>query len=106
MRWTVPSAKDPNIIDRGDSQTGSIREEGSLAHRQSLQAEELGDRVGARQSQSRGWGIDGESIEAFGEGLEERLARLHEELRTDKYVPDRCGSSASQRRANQESGAY
>ena len=32
-------------------------------------------------------GIDGESIEAFGEGLEERLARLHEELRTDKYVP-------------------
>src|SRR6516164_729449 len=32
-------------------------------------------------------GIDGESIEAFGEELEERLARLHEELRTDKYVP-------------------
>jgi retron-type reverse transcriptase len=32
-------------------------------------------------------GIDGESIEAFGEGLEERLARLHEELRTDSYAP-------------------
>jgi hypothetical protein len=32
-------------------------------------------------------GIDGESIEAFGEGLEERLARLHEELCTDKYIP-------------------
>src|SRR5436190_10447970 len=32
-------------------------------------------------------GIDGESIEAFGEGLEERLARLHEELRTDSYTP-------------------
>src|SRR5215472_1848011 len=32
-------------------------------------------------------GIDGESIEVFGEELEERLARLHEELRTDKYVP-------------------
>ena len=32
-------------------------------------------------------GIDGESIEAFGEGLEERLARLHEELRTDSYGP-------------------
>jgi hypothetical protein len=32
-------------------------------------------------------GIDGESIEAFGEGLEERLARLHEELRTDNYIP-------------------
>ena len=43
--------------------------------------------MAARQSQSRGWGIDGESIEAFGEGLEERLARLHEELRTDHYIP-------------------
>jgi RNA-directed DNA polymerase len=32
-------------------------------------------------------GIDGESIEAFGEGLVERLARLHEELRTDSYAP-------------------
>ena len=32
-------------------------------------------------------GIDGESIEAFGEGLEERLGRLHEELRTDSYAP-------------------
>src|SRR5215468_1408262 len=32
-------------------------------------------------------GIDGESIEAFGEELEERLARLHEELRTDSYTP-------------------
>src|SRR5262249_33659429 len=32
-------------------------------------------------------GIDGESIEVFGEELEERLARLHEELRTDRYVP-------------------
>src|SRR6266700_1660338 len=32
-------------------------------------------------------GIDGESIEAFGEGLEERLARLHEERRTDSYAP-------------------
>jgi group II intron reverse transcriptase/maturase len=32
-------------------------------------------------------GVDGESIEAFDEALEERLARLHEELRTDKYTP-------------------
>jgi len=32
-------------------------------------------------------GIDSESIEAFGKALDERLARLHEELRTDKYVP-------------------
>ena len=32
-------------------------------------------------------GVDGESIEAFGERLEERLSRLHEELRTDTYVP-------------------
>ena len=32
-------------------------------------------------------GIDGESVEAFGEALEERLARLHEELRTEEYTP-------------------
>ena len=32
-------------------------------------------------------GIDSESIEAFGEALDERLARLHEELRADKSVP-------------------
>lgn len=32
-------------------------------------------------------GVDGESIEAFGEWLEERLTQLHEELRTDTYVP-------------------
>ena len=43
--------------------------------------------MGACQSQSRGRGVDGESIEAFGEGLEERLVRLHEELRTDQYIP-------------------
>ena len=30
-------------------------------------------------------GVDGESIEAFGERLEERLAQLHEELRADRY---------------------
>src|ERR1700745_1679130 len=32
-------------------------------------------------------GIDGESIEAFGEGLEERLTRLQDELRTGSYTP-------------------
>ena len=32
-------------------------------------------------------GIDGEGIEAFGEQLDERLARLQEELRADSYVP-------------------
>ena len=42
------------------------------------------ERVKAKQGAG---GIDGESIEAFGEGLEERLARLHEELRTDHYIP-------------------
>ena len=42
------------------------------------------ERVKANQGAG---GIDGESIEAFGEGLEERLARLHEELSTDKYIP-------------------
>ena len=32
-------------------------------------------------------GVDGESIEAFDERLEERSSRLHEELRTDTYQP-------------------
>ena len=32
-------------------------------------------------------GVDGESIEAFDERLDERLDRLHEELRTDCYRP-------------------
>jgi len=32
-------------------------------------------------------GIDGESIAAFGEVLEERLDQLHEELRTGRYTP-------------------
>jgi RNA-directed DNA polymerase len=32
-------------------------------------------------------GVDDESIEAFGERLEERLAQLHEEFRTDHYDP-------------------
>jgi len=32
-------------------------------------------------------GVDGESIKAFGERLEERLTQLHEELRTEHYRP-------------------
>lgn len=32
-------------------------------------------------------GLDGESIEAFEEQLAERLSRMHEELRTDRYEP-------------------
>lgn len=32
-------------------------------------------------------GIDGESIATFGEQLGERLDRLHEALRTDRYTP-------------------
>src|SRR5580704_16367348 len=32
-------------------------------------------------------GVDGESIEAFGERLDERLGQLHEELRTGLYRP-------------------
>jgi len=32
-------------------------------------------------------GVDGESNEAFGERLEERLTQLHEELRTGHYRP-------------------
>jgi group II intron reverse transcriptase/maturase len=32
-------------------------------------------------------GIDGQSLEEFAQGLDEHLARLHEELRTDCYQP-------------------
>jgi RNA-directed DNA polymerase len=32
-------------------------------------------------------GIDGPSLEEFAQGLDEHLARLHEELRTDCYQP-------------------
>src|SRR5579884_3147827 len=32
-------------------------------------------------------GVDGESIDAFDEQLDERLSQLHEELRTDQYRP-------------------
>jgi len=32
-------------------------------------------------------GIDGQSLEGFERGLDEHLARLHEELRTDRYQP-------------------
>ena len=39
-------------------------------------------------------GIDGESVEAFGEALEERLARLHEELRTEELHPPSCEAAA------------
>jgi RNA-directed DNA polymerase len=42
------------------------------------------DRVKANRGSG---GMDGESIEAFGERADERLNRLHEELRTDTYQP-------------------
>jgi RNA-directed DNA polymerase len=42
------------------------------------------DRVRANQGAG---GVDGESIEAFGEKLEERLTRLQDELRTGSYTP-------------------
>lgn len=32
-------------------------------------------------------GIDGQSLEAFEQGLDEHLTRLHEALRTDRYQP-------------------
>ena len=82
--------KDPNITDRGDSQTWINPTGARKVH-------SLIDKVYKRKNLEIAWkrvkanhgagGIDGESIEAFGEGLEERLARLHEELRTDKYIP-------------------
>lgn len=42
------------------------------------------ERVKANQGAG---GVDGESIEAFAERLDERLGRLYEELRTDQYRP-------------------
>jgi RNA-directed DNA polymerase len=42
------------------------------------------ERVKANQGAG---GVDGESIAAFGERLDERLNQLHEELRTDHYRP-------------------
>jgi RNA-directed DNA polymerase len=39
------------------------------------------------QSKQGAGGVDGESIEAFGAQLQERLTQLHEELRTDRYRP-------------------
>lgn len=43
-----------------------------------------GERVRANRGSG---GVDGESIEAFAEQRDERLGRLHEELRTDTYGP-------------------
>lgn len=60
-------------------------------------AHSLIDKVYKRKNLQMAWekvkanqgagGVDGESIEAFGERLEERLGQLHEELRTDHYHP-------------------
>ncbi len=60
-------------------------------------AHSLIDKVYKRKNLQMAWervkanrgagGVDGEGIEAFGERLEERLSRLHEELRTDCYTP-------------------
>ena len=37
-------------------------------------------------------GVDGESVEQFGERLNEHLDQLHDELRTDQYRPRPCSS--------------
>src|SRR6202158_2961416 len=60
-------------------------------------AHSLIDKVYKRKNLEMAWekvkanqgagGVDGESIEAFGERLEERLEELHEELRTDRFRP-------------------
>ena len=42
------------------------------------------ERVEANQGAG---GVDGQSITAFGERLDEQLGRLHEELRTNTYQP-------------------
>jgi uncharacterized protein with HEPN domain len=53
---TTSLSATPRRLTKSRSGRSDGGEKGSLAHRQSLQGEELGDRVGARQSQSRGWG--------------------------------------------------
>src|ERR1039458_2039360 len=60
-------------------------------------AHSLIDKVYKRKNLQMAWekvkanqgagGVDGESIEAFGERLDERLEQLHEELRTDCFRP-------------------
>src|ERR1035437_36701 len=60
-------------------------------------AHSLIDKVYKRKNLQMAWekvkanqgagGVDGESIEAFGERLEERLEQLHEELRNDRFRP-------------------
>jgi RNA-directed DNA polymerase len=60
-------------------------------------AHSLIDKVYKRKNLEMAWkkvkanhgagGVDGESIEAFGERLDERLGQLHEELRADTYCP-------------------
>jgi len=35
-------------------------------------------------------GIDGETVEAYGENIEENLAQLHHDLKTDNYNLEKC----------------
>jgi retron-type reverse transcriptase len=46
-------------------------------------------------------GVDGQSLEAFEQGLDDNLQRLHEELRTDRYRPQ----PVRRRPANRVNGA-
>ena len=84
------------------TRTSSPEETGGLAQSDgSKEGPLLVDKVYKRKNLEIAWqrvrandgagGIDGQSLEEFGEVLEEQLDRLHEELRTDSYDPRRCG---------------
>ena len=51
----------------------------------------------------RAGGVDEESIEAFGEKLDERLDQLHEDLRTGSYTPRHSRAPAPRRESDNES---
>jgi RNA-directed DNA polymerase len=50
-------------------------------------------------------GVDGQSLEAFEQGLNENLQRLHEGLRTDCYRPQPVRRVKIPKAGNRESGA-
>src|SRR5687768_2120240 len=100
LRWKDPWARVPNINGRGDWRTGSIQQGAGKAH-------SLIDKVYKRKNLEIAWkkvkanqgagGVDGENIESFDERLDERLAQLHVELKTDTYRHSPRGSDPFRR---------
>jgi hypothetical protein len=107
VRWTVRSVKDPNIIDRGDSPTGSIR-----------RGRERFTRSSTKSTSGRTWRSRGSASKPItGQGgltvkASRRLAKGSKSASPDcmrsfaltSTSPNRCGSSVSRRRANQANG--